>query len=300
MVPAGNVIQPFSATTVTDINSNPLANAALAITGGGTLSGAGLTLVGSGTYTIAAASPADLNTILHGLTFTPPALGGAPSVTSSISLTVADGSFQTTDTGTTIQEVRPTIQHPSNFTVIDETTGQTTETAGDVYTGPVPGLTNDILLVTSDNLNVGSILSAVFIHTGSGTDAIDIRNSTGNSVLDGGTGSNFLSGGSGDDTFFVDDRSATANLWSTVNGFHAGDAATIWGVTPADFNLAWSDNKGAVGYTGLTLDATAPGKPIASLTLVGYSQTDLTNGRLSVAFGTDPGSGSSYMYIQSH
>ena len=97
------------------------------------------------------------------------------------------------------------------------------------------------------------------------TDAIAAN--SGINVLDGGTGSNFLTGGSGTDTFFVDDRGPTADIWSTVNGFHAGDAATIWGVTPQDFGLTWVDGQGAAGYTGLTLHATASGKPTASLTL---------------------------------
>jgi serralysin len=122
--------------------------------------------------------------------------------------------------------------------------------------------------------------------------------SSGTNVLDGGTGSNFLTGGSGADTFFVDDRAAPADIWSTVAGFHAGDAATIWGVTPQDFGLAWVDGQGAAGYTGLTLHATEAGKPIASLTLAGYSQADLNSGRLSVQFGTDPASGSAFMYVQ--
>jgi serralysin len=117
-------------------------------------------------------------------------------------------------------------------------------------------------------------------------------------VLDGGTGSNFLTGGSGADTFFVDDRAAPADIWSTVNSFDPGDAATIWGVTPQDFNLSWVDGQGAAGYTGLTLHATASGRPTASLTLAGYSQADLTSGRLSVQFGTDPANGSAYMYVQ--
>jgi Ca2+-binding RTX toxin-like protein len=116
-------------------------------------------------------------------------------------------------------------------------------------------------------------------------------------VLDGGTASNFLTGGSGTDTFFVDDRGAAADIWSTVVGFHAGDAATIWGVTPQDFSLDWIDGQGAGGFTGLTLHAMASGKPTASLTLVGFTQADMTNGRVSVSFGADPASGSTYTYI---
>ena len=85
---------------------------------------------------------------------------------------------------------------------------------------------------------------------------------------------------------------------STVVGFGAGDAATIWGVTPQDFDLAWVDGQGAAGYTGLTLHATAAGMPTASLTLAGYSQADLNNNSISVQFGTDSASGSTYMYVR--
>ena len=149
--------------------------------------------------------------------------------------------------------------------------------------------------ITSDNLNITASTPNWFIHSGSGDDAIAVNSGT--NVLDGGTGSNFLTGGSGTDTFFVDDRGATADIWSTVVGFHSGDAATVWGVTPQDFALDWVDGQGAAGFTGLTLHATAAGKPTASLTLAGYTQADMSSGRLSVQFGTDPASGSAFMFM---
>ncbi len=94
----------------------------------------------------------------------------------------------------------------------------------------------------------------------------------------------------------MDDRGPTADIWSTVNGFHAGDAATIWGVVPQAFGLAWVDGEGAAGYTGLTLHVTASGQPTASLTLAGYTSADLSDGRLSVSLGTV--GGSVYMYVR--
>ena len=154
-----------------------------------------------------------------------------------------------------------------------------------------------MILITTDNLNIAASVPNSFIHTGSGTDAIDVSKVGGTNVLDGGTGSNFFTGGSGKDTFFVDDRGPPADIWSTVVKFHAGDAATIWGVTPQDFGLTWVDGQGAAGFTGLTLHATAAGRPTASLTLAGYTQADLHNGHLAVSFGNDPASGSAYMYI---
>jgi serralysin len=158
----------------------------------------------------------------------------------------------------------------------------------------VAGLQNESINVTPDSLNISVSTPNWFIYASGPNDALAA--SSGINVLEGGTGSNFLTSGSGSDTFYVDDRNPAAAIWSTLNNFHAGDAATVWGVTPQDFNLAWVDGQGAAGYTGLTLHATDPGKPTASLTLVGYTQADLSNGRLSVMFGNV--GGSDYMYVR--
>jgi hypothetical protein len=179
--------------------------------------------------------------------------------------------------------------------VVDTTTGQGVAAAAHPYTGPVSGLQNEYINLTSDSLNATAASPGWFIHGGSGNDAIAVTSGT--NVLDGGTGSNFLTGGSGTDTFFVDDRSAMADIWSTVDNFHVGDAATIWGVTPQDFNLSWVDGQGAAGFTGVTLHASSEGKPTASLTLAGFSQADMASGRLSVSYGTDTASGSAYAYV---
>jgi Ca2+-binding RTX toxin-like protein len=189
----------------------------------------------------------------------------------------------------------PTTPPSSDIAVFSTTNNQPVAATGQAYTGPVHDLEHEYISITHDSLNITCATPDWFIHSGSGDDAIAV--SSGTNVLDGGTGSNFLTGGSGTDTFFVDDRVAPADIWSTVVGFHAGDAATIWGVTPQDFSLAWVDGQGAAGFTGLTLHATASGRPTASLTLAGYSQADLGNGRLSVSFGTDPASGSAYMSV---
>ena len=177
-------------------------------------------------------------------------------------------------------------------------TGSESEDAGAAYTGPVAGLDFEYINITSDNLNITPSVPNSFIHTGSGFDAIDVSGVGGINVLDGGTNSNFLVGGTGpgsQDTFFVDNRDAPANIWSTVVNFHAGDAATVWGVTPGGFDLNWVNDEGAAGFTGLTLHVTAPGRPTASLTLAGFSTADLTNGRLSTTFGAVDGN--SYMYV---
>lgn len=188
---------------------------------------------------------------------------------------------------------------PDNFLIADQTTGETWASQGMPYStfGPFTGLNDELILVTSDNINVNAQVPNVFIKTGGGEDALNVSEVDGDNILDGSTGSNFIVGGSGHDTFFIDDRSPSAAIWTTISGFHPGDAATVFGVTQADFAFDWINDQGADGYTGLTLHATAPGQPVASLTLTGFSTTDLSNGRLSVAFGTER-DGTPFMQIQ--
>lgn len=177
----------------------------------------------------------------------------------------------------------------------------TTHNAGflpitDQYTGPVAGLQQQYIYPGVDSINIITSSDDWFLKGGSGNDAIQAHG--GYNVLDGGTGSNFLTGGSGTDTFFVDDRSPPADIWTTVNGFHAGDDATVFGIVPAanNSNFQWVDNQGAVGFAGLTLHVFTPNAPTASLTLPGYSTSDLVSGRLSVGFGTEP-DGTPFMHV---
>jgi V8-like Glu-specific endopeptidase len=180
------------------------------------------------------------------------------------------------------------------LTVLDTSTDAEIYPQLDSYSGLVAGLTGEYINVSTDNLNVTAGTNSVFIHTGSGEDAIAVQG--GANVLDGGTGSNFLVGGSGTDTFFTDDRAATASIWDTLVNFHQGDAATIFGVTQSGFTFDWENGQGAAGYTGLTLHASEADNPvIASVTLAGFNSADLTNGVLAISYGTTDGS--PYMYI---
>jgi serralysin len=132
-------------------------------------------------------------------------------------------------------------------------------------------------------------------------DAINVGPAGGNNVIEVAAGSDFLIGGTGDDTFSLDDRSPAGNTWSSILNFHSGDAAVLWGVTIADFSVAWLNGQGAPGATGLTGVFTAPGKDSVAITLSGHTTADLTDGKLSIAYGTtpnEPGSpGTPYTYI---
>ncbi len=118
--------------------------------------------------------------------------------------------------------------------------------------------------------------------------------SAGHNVLDGGSGSNFLVGGTGTDTFFVDGRSA-APTWSTLVNFHAGDDATLWGWQPGVSKLNWSNDDGAAGYKGATLEADLAGKgqTNASMTFAGFSADQASH--LQISAGTV--GGVSYLHI---
>jgi Ca2+-binding RTX toxin-like protein len=170
-----------------------------------------------------------------------------------------------------------------------------TEEAGTPYTGPGDGLQWQFIDLSPDNLDIAAITPNSFIFSGLGNDAINVSQAGGNNILDASGGSNFLVGGSGNDTFFLNHLNPTAPIWSTLVNFHAGDAATIWGVTPANFSIAWVAGEGAPAYSGLTMHVTAAGKPAEYLTLAGMIPADLSNGHLAVQFGTV--NGTNYMEI---
>ena len=95
-------------------------------------------------------------------------------------------------------------------TVTDTSTGVSGLPAMTPYAGPVAGIADQYINLSTDNLNITATTPNVFLHSGSGEDALQV--SAGTNVLDGSTGSNFLVGGSGNDTFFVDDRGPTSDI----------------------------------------------------------------------------------------
>jgi hypothetical protein len=321
----GNIIQPFSTVTVSDQNANPKDSATITVDvpGGGVLSGPGVGITSPTVYTIPATSPDQLTTILRNINFAPSTPGDPTSVTSHITLDVTNAANLSADGTVGIVELPPPTPTPvptptptptpsptptptptAAFTVSNQSNGQTATFPGQPYSGPVPGLTQDIILVTPDNLNVTANIPNVFIKTGSGTDAIDVSKVGGNNVLDGSTGSNFLTGGGGADTFYLDDRNPVADVFSTVVGFHSGDNASVFGVNTSDFTLNELNGQGASGYTGLDFAFSAPGHANANIVLAGFTTSDLSNGRLTVTYGTTPDTpglpGSQYMNIHAN
>jgi Ca2+-binding RTX toxin-like protein len=182
------------------------------------------------------------------------------------------------------------------------TTGETSAPYMGVYSGPVAGLDEQFISITSDNLNIVATAPNVFLRSGSGMDGLTVT--SGNNVLDGSTGSNFLIGGTGQDTFYMDDRSPDSPIFSTIVNFHAGDNATVWGINASDFTMIVMDNQGAEGAKGLDLLFSKPGQPDVSFVLTGYTSDDLTNGRLTLSYGHTPDwhgyAGSDYLTVHAN
>ncbi|MGD0104905.1 MAG: NF038122 family metalloprotease [Rhodopila sp.] len=190
----------------------------------------------------------------------------------------------------------------TQFLAANATTGQSELENGIPYSGPLAGITQDVIIASSDNIDITAYAPNSLIDVGgNGMDAINVGPAGGNNVIEVAAGSDFLIGGTGDDTFSLDDRSPAGNTWSSILNFHSGDAAVLWGVTIADFSVAWLNGQGAPGATGLTGVFTAPGKDSVAITLSGHTTADLTDGKLSIAYGTtpnEPGSpGTPYTYI---
>lgn len=183
---------------------------------------------------------------------------------------------------------------PAPILMLNTTTGESSLPALLAYDGPVTSLSGMFHYLGTDNVVLVAKAPNVFLRSGEGNDALSVA--AGQNVLDAGAGSNFLVGGVGADTFYVDGRAQAGSVWSTVTNLGTGDAVTLWGVSPT-FGLHWAEQEGAPGYEGLTLHATAPDHPGASLTLSGFVTADLENGRLGVLFGRDPGTGNDYAHI---
>ena len=181
------------------------------------------------------------------------------------------------------------------ISVLDTLTGGSVISTARIYTGPVIDLQNQYVTITPESLSITTASDNWFIHAGTGNDVVAVHGGT--NVLDGGGGSDLLVGGSGQDVFFADTSRASSDFWDTLINVHTGDACTLWGLTPTDFKLDWMDGQGATGFTGLTLHATSSQHATASLTLVGYTTTDLNTGRLALAFGTDAASGSAFLSL---
>lgn len=207
-------------------------------------------------------------------------------------LIAADAQSLVTGTGSALYPV-PTVG------LLDTATGASSVQFGTVYAGPVPYLQGQFLYPGLDGAVISATQANMYLAGGPGEDALDAL--SGDNVLDGGGGSNFLVGGpagSGADTFFLDGRGGQTT-WDTLVNFHAGDALTLWGFVPGQSSYSWTDNQGAAGYTGATLNVAFGGAAPAtgSVTFAGVALAD-AQARFGITAGT--AGGIPYLAVSAH
>jgi Ca2+-binding RTX toxin-like protein len=169
----------------------------------------------------------------------------------------------------------------------DHTSGLSGTTFGAAYTGPVAGIKSEYLYEGTDSMSFIAPEST-YIVGGHGDD--NITATSGNNILDGGAGSNVLTGGSGKDTFYL---SGLSGLFTsdTINNFHSGDMATIWGALS---NVKWIDTHAVSGNPELTLLATGSKGQSLSMNFTGLSTSDLSH--LSIQYGNVGGTPDMFIY----
>ena len=217
-------------------------------------------------------------------------LGHSPSDTASVMYPVATAANRGLDQ-TDLDGIHALYGAP-DFALTDTTAGTSSHQDGTAYAGPVSYLQQQYIYSGTDAVAVAAQAPNVFVHTGSGNDAISVQ--SGQNVLDGGQGSNFLTGGTGDDTFFLDGRGGQVT-WGTLVNFHPGDTATLWGFGAGRSSYAWAASDGTAGYTGSTLhaDLAGTGGVTASITFAGLTAADTA--RFAVTTGSV--GGSSYLAV---
>ena len=192
---------------------------------------------------------------------------------------------------------------PQRVALTDTTTGVQSADPATYYTGPVASLQWQYIWGSTDNVNMAAEAANMFLHGGSGSDALSAL--SGSNVLDGGGGSNFLVGASGADggadTFFVDGRGG-AVTWSSIVNFHHGDSATIFGFAQGTSTLPALTIDGAAGYTGATIHSELNGAGTGvngSITFAGISAADAQDvsqgGKFTYTYGTT--GGASYVNV---
>ena len=228
-----------------------------------------------------------------------PGGAGSPGQLTATDLRVLDVlGWTLTASGTPLATTTPPISAVLSY--VNTTTNQRGNLAMDPAPASGPSyLKNQYIYAGSDNMAFSTQAPNVFIHAGSGNDAIQVA--SGQNVLDGGLGSNFLTGGTGNDTFFTDARTPGA-VWNTIRNFHAGDAMTLWGFASGVSTYRWDTTlDGAPGSQGATLRANIVGGAgrtgsgvDASITFAGLSVQQARN--FQIATGTQ--AGNSYLYIR--
>ncbi|CAM1368851.1 Por secretion system C-terminal sorting domain-containing protein (modular protein) [Tenacibaculum sediminilitoris] len=177
-----STISPFSSITTTDADGDNLsATITLDNNAKGVLSGTGLT--GTGPYTIASTTPADLQTKLRALSFNPTDNRTATTETTTFTVVINDGTIDDTDNTTTVisSAVAPSISSvnvPANATYI---TGQNLDFTVNFDENVTVNTTGGIPQIA---ITIGATTRQATYISGSGTSALVFRHTVLSGDLD--------------------------------------------------------------------------------------------------------------------
>jgi plastocyanin len=176
-------VKPFSSVIISDPDLGVTETVMITLTGtsgvatdaDGILSGTGLTKIGTGLYTLAAASPGSMTAELEALTFSPTAhqVAAGNTVTTEFNLAVTQNGLTTTNTATSVIATASAATLVSNGTLYALQSGETLNTGGTVHV-----------------VNDGSFANTIIYNKGNGQLTIENSNPAGadQSILQLGSG----------------------------------------------------------------------------------------------------------------
>ncbi len=262
--PAGTAIKPFGGVTISDVDLNvtdsltiTLKNSSnVATDADGTLSGNELSKTGTGTYSLAAATPATLSQEVKALVFTPAA--GTSAVTTSFTLlasqtaggsTVTASNSATTVTATAIKYIYGPIY--GNGT-IQGTTGTDVITAYQYYNTIYDNGGNDTVYAGQGNATVYTSTGNVTVHLGGYYN--NVSGGNGNDSVSGAQGNTAISLGNGNDTISVGGYYDTITLGNGNDSITGpqGNATVTIGTGSDNVTLGGYNNSVHAGSTSGT------------------------------------------------
>ena len=286
-----STIAPFSSITTTDADGDNLsATITLDNNAKGLLSGTGLS--GTGPYTIASTTPADLQTKLSALSFNPTDNRTATSETTTFTVVINDGTTDDTDNTTTVisNAVAPTVSSvsvPANATYV---TGQNLDFTVNFNENVTVNTTGGIPQIA---ITIGATTRQATYISGSGTSSLVFRHTilTGDLDTDGIAVGSFAANGS----TLKDTGGKDANL--TLNSVGSTASVLVDAVSPTVTSVSVPINGNYL--TGQNLDFTVNfDENITVNTTGGTPQIAITIGATTRQAAYQSGSGTSALVFR--
>jgi Ca2+-binding RTX toxin-like protein len=179
---------------------------------------------------------------------------------------------------------------PNNFTFTDLTVKVSNSEPGDLFKGLTPGITDQFIDLTPDNLFIQATAPNVFMQSDTGNDLLIAKE--GRNILAGGSGTNTFLGGTGADSFLSD--ASKANAFAVVLNAGSGDDAVITGVSAKEFTFSAIDDAFGLQFAATPIDPTSTRS--AFIELEGFSVADIGK-TLTIGVNTDANPNKSFMFI---